>query len=144
MIIYSLDKEVKMNSMLQIVNDSLTQTVPVSSHSNWWMVIAIVEFVIIIALLFFKNKADDKKTLLKKRVLNEGEIDFANIIDSSFNAAQLYRTLLIKCHPDNFEPDKEKVAIADDISLRLAQYKKDVKMLNEIKKEAIDKLNINF
>lgn len=130
--------------MSQIVNDSLTQTMPVASHFNWWIVIAILELVIIIALLSYKSKADDKKSFIKKQVLSEGDIDFGNIINSSFNATQLYRELIIKCHPDNFEPDKEKVAIANDISLRLGKHKNDVKMLNEIKKEAINKLNINF
>lgn len=133
-----------MNSLLQIVNDSLTQSMPVNSQFNWWMVIAIVELIIIIALLLLRSKTDDKRLLLKKQVLNEGNIDFRNIIDSSFNAAQLYKTLIIKCHPDRFEPDREKVATANDISLRLGKYKNDVKMLNEIKKEAINKLNINF
>ena len=91
-----------------------------------------------------KSKSNDKKSLIKKQVLSEGDIDFGNIINSSFNAAQLYRELIIKCHPDNFEPDKEKVAIANDISLRLGKYKNDVKILNEIKNEAINKLSVNF
>ncbi len=139
-----LVREVKMYNTLQIVGDTLVSSAQTSHHFNWWMLIALVELLIIIVLLLSKSKSNDKKSLIKKQVLSEGDIDFGNIINSSFNAAKLYKDLITQCHPDRFEPDKEKVAIANDISLRLGKYKNDVKMLNEIKKEAINKLSINF
>ena len=139
-----LVKEVKMYNTLQIVGDTLVSGVQTSHAFNWWMLIAIVELLIIIVLLLSKSKSNDKKRIIKKRVKMEGDIDFGNIIDSSFNAAKLYKDIITQCHPDRFEPDKDKVAIANDISLRLGKYKNDVKMLNEIKQEAIEKLNVNF
>lgn len=133
-----------MNSILQIVGDTLVSGAQASHAFNWWMIVAIVELLLIIMLLISKSKSDDKKSRIKKQVKMEGDIDFGNIIDSSFNAAKLYKDLITQCHPDRFEPDKEKVAIANDISLRLGKYKNDVKMLNEIKQEAIEKLSINI
>ena len=133
-----------MNSILQIVGDTLVSGMQTSHHFNWWMLIAVVELLIIITLLFSKSKSDDKISRIKKQVKMEGDIDFGNIIDSSFNAARLYKDIIIQCHPDRFEPDKEKVAIASDISLRLGKYKNDIKMLNKIKEEAVFKLNIKL
>ena len=133
-----------MNSILHIVGDTLVSGALVSHAFNWWMLIAIVELLIIVVLLISKSKSNDKKSRIKKQVKMEGDIDFVNIIDSSFNAAKLYKNLITQCHPDRFEPDKEKVAIASDISLRLGNYKIDVKMLNIIKQEAIEKLSINI
>ena len=133
-----------MNNFLQIVADTLVSGLQASHAFNWWMLVAIVELLIIIVLLLSKSKSNNKKSSIKKQVKMEGDIDFGNIIDSSFNAAKLYKVLITKCHPDRFEPDKGKVAIASDICLRLGKYKNDVKMLNEIKQEAIEKLSINI
>ena len=133
-----------MNSILQITGDTLVSGVQTSHNFNLWMLIAFVELLIIITLLFSKSKSYDKKSRIKKQVKMEGDIDFGNIIDSSFNATKLYKDLITQCHPDRFEPDKEKVAIASDISLRLGKYKNDIKMLNIIKEEALFKLNIKL
>lgn len=133
-----------MNSILQITGDTLVSGVQTSHNFNLWMLIAFVELLIIITLLFSKSKSYDKKSRIKKQVKIEGDIDFGNIIDSSFNAAKLYKALITQCHPDRFEPDKEQVAIASDISLRLGKYKNDIKMLNKIKEEALFKLNIKL
>lgn len=133
-----------MNSILQITGDTLVSGVQTSHNFNLWMLVAFVELLIIITLLFSKSKSYDKKSRIKKQVKMEGDIDFGNIIDSSFNAAKLYKDLITQCHPDRFEPDKEKVAIASDISLRLGKYKNDIKMLNIIKEEALFKLNIKL
>ena len=127
-----------------MATDSLMQA---SQHSNsliWWMMIAIVELVIIVVLLFSKGKADDKKRSIKRQVREEGDINFGNVIASSFGAEALYKELIRKCHPDRFAPDEKKVAIANDISERLGKYKHDLKKLNELKEEAVNKLNIKL
>ena len=132
------------NDTIQMVTDSLMQASQHGNSLNWWMMIAIVELVIIIALLFSKSKTDNNKQSIKKQVMGEGKIDYGNIIASSFGAESLYKELIRKCHPDRFAPDEKKVAIANDISERLGKYKHDLKKLNELKEEAITKLNISI
>ena len=132
------------NDTIQMAADSLMQTSQQDNSLNWWMVIAIIELIIIIALLFSKNKADSKKRSIKKQVMEEGKIDYSNIIASSFGAEALYKELIKKCHPDRFAPDKERVAIANDISTRIGKNQHDLKKLNELKEEAVNKLNIKL
>ena len=81
---------------------------------------------------------------MKKKILEEGEVDFDNIVNSAFNSNKLYRDLIIKCHPDRFAPDESKMQIANELSARLTQCQRDINALNAIKKEAIEKLNINL
>ena len=131
-----------MNDTLQMAADSLMQTTQQGNSLNWWMIIAIIELVIIFVLLFSKGKGDDKKQNIKRQVREEGDINFGNVIASSFGAESLYKELIRTCHPDRFAPDDEKVAIANDISERLGKYKHDLKKLNEIKEEAKTKLGI--
>lgn len=76
--------------------------------------------------------------------MEEGKIDYNNIIASSFGAEALYKELIKKCHPDRFAPDKERVAIANDISTRIGKNQHDLKKLNELKEEAVNKLNIKL
>lgn len=133
-----------MNDTLQMAADSLVQASQQENSLNGWMIAAIAELVLIIILLLSKGKADDKKRSIKRLVKEEGDINFGNVIASSFGAKALYDELIRKCHPDRFAPDEEKVAIANDIMERLGKYKNDLEKLNELKEEAIDKLNINF
>lgn len=132
-----------MNDTLQMAADSLVQASQQGNSLNWWMIIAVIELVIIVALLISKGKTDEKKRSIKRQVREEGDINFGNVIASSFGAETLYKELIRKCHPDRFAPDEEKVALANDISERLGKYKHDLKRLNELKEEAINKLNIN-
>lgn len=131
-----------MNDSLQLAADSLMQTSRQSNSLNWCMIIAIVELVIIFVLLLTKRKTDDKRRTVKRQVMKEGEINFDNVIASSFGAKALYDELIRKCHPDRFAPDEGKVAIANDITERLGKYKHDIQKLNELKEEAIARLNI--
>ena len=133
-----------MNDTLQMAADSLAQASQQGNSLNWWMIIAIIELVIIVVLLLSKGKTDDKKRSIKRQVREEGDINFGNVIASSFGAEALYKELLKRCHPDNYEPDKEKVEIANDISEKLGKYRHNLEKLNELKDEAINKLNINF
>lgn len=133
-----------MDDTLQMAADSLVQASQQGSSLNWWMIIAIIELIAIIILLFTKGKADDKRQAIKKQVREEGDINFGNVIASSFGAKALYDELIRKCHPDRFAPDEEKVAIANDITERLGKYKNDLEKLNELKEEAINRLKINI
>lgn len=133
-----------MNDTLQMAADSLTQASQQGNSLNWWMIAAIAELVIIVVLLLSIGKADDKKRSIKRRVKEEGDINFGNVIASSFGAKALYDELIRKCHPDRFAPDEEKNAIANDITERLGKYKYDLEKLNELKEEAIDKLRVSL
>ncbi len=113
--------------------------------TNWWFWISIIEFVIITFLILklkLKLKESAKKRF-KKESLKE-EIDFDNIINSSFNSIQLFNELKTKCHPDRFPKDEEKNIIANNIFKEISKNKNNVRRLLEIKEEAIQKLNINF
>lgn len=133
-----------MNDSLQIAADSLAQASQQGNSLNWWMIIAIIELVIIVVLLLSKGKTDDKKRSIKRQVREEGDINFGNVIASSFGAKALYDELIRKCHPDRFAPDEEKVAVANDITGRLGKYKNDLEKLKELKEEAIEKLGISL
>lgn len=117
-----------------------------NSHStNWWMWLAIVEFVII-AFILLKEKLRGKETAQQK-FKNESlkqEVDFNNIINSSFNSIALYDQLKVKCHPDRFATDAEKNLIADKLFQEITKNKTNVKRLIELKEEATQKLNIHF
>ncbi len=112
---------------------------------NWWMIIAIIEFAIILLFLFSGKKTKyDKISNIKEEVKGEGQINFDNLNKSFFHAETLYKKLIVKCHPDRFAPDEEKMKIATDISTRIGKYKNNYERLEALKEEAKNKLNINF
>ena len=131
------------DSLLTMV-DSLEHTTQSTNEINIWMIVAIVELVIIVALLLSRKPTDSKMSDIKKKVLAEGDIDFSNLVNSSFNAEGIYKELLINCHPDKFAPDANKMAIANELSARVTKNKHDIKRLEELKEEARIKLNINI
>lgn len=132
------------NDTLQEIVDNLGQIAHSTTGTNIWMIVAIVELVIIIVLLMTRKPTDNKRSDIKKQILAEGDIDFSNLVNSSFNAAGLYKELLIKCHPDRFAPDTEKMAIANELSAKVTKNKHDIKHLEELKEEAKQRLNINY
>ena len=115
-------------------------------HStNWWMWLAIAEFIIVLYILL-KGKIERKETYIQK-FKNDSlkqEIDFKNIINSSFNSIELYNELKVKCHPDRFVTDAVSNAIAENIFQEITKNKTNVKRLIELKEEAKQKLNIKF
>jgi len=128
---------------LQTMMDSIEQAAQSTTGVNLWMIIAIVELVIIIVLITLIKPSNNSRSEIKKKVLAEGDIDFSNLVNSSFNAEGLYRDILIKCHPDRFAPDTEKMVIANELSAKITKNKHDIKRLEELKEEAKTKLNIN-
>lgn len=132
---------------LQVANETITKSIATGSNEqiNWWLWIAIIEFVFIIFLVI-KQKLKPRDTTrqkFKKESL-EKEVDFNNIINSSFNSKQLYDALKVKCHPDLFPTDKEKNLIAENLFQEITKNQNNAKRLIELKEEAIQKLNINF
>jgi hypothetical protein len=140
----------KMNDSLiqdsiKVAGQAITKTTETGQQTNWWMWLAIAEFGIIVFLIL-KEQLKPKDTA-RQRFKNESlkqDIDFGNIINSSFNSIQLYDELKVKCHPDRFPTDKEKNSIAENIFQEISKNKNNVKRLLELKEEAIQKLNINF
>lgn len=130
---------------LKVASQSITKVISTDQQIRWWMWLAIIEFVIIIFLIFKNNIRSQESA--KRRFKNESlqhDIDFGNIINSSFNSIKLYNELKVKCHPDCFPTDLEKNKIALNIFQEISKNKNNVKRLLELKEEAIQKLNINF
>lgn len=114
-------------------------------ESDVWFYIAMVEFVIIFFLLLFAFRRGT--TRVKKQKLRESiksDVDFQNIINSSFHATEIYNELKVKCHPDRFIGDVEKNATANRIFQEVTKNKMNYKRLQELKKEAEESLGINF
>ena len=130
-----------MKDSLQIASENVYQHLAQDNTTNWWMIISIVELVVILLSFYRFN---NKRNRVKQRIKNEGDIDFANIVDSAFGAERMYKKLIRQCHPDRFAPDENKMAIANDITERLGKSKNDLKELEILKAEAISKLNINI
>ena len=132
---------------LKVVSETITKSIASESneHINWWLWIAIIEFVSIMFLVIKqKIKPVDKiKQKFKKESLDQ-EIDFNNIINSSFNSKELYDELKVKCHPDLFSTDKEKNLIAENLFQEITKNQTNAKRLIELKEEAKQKLDINF
>ena len=114
-------------------------------ESDVWVYIAMVEFVIIFFLLLFAFRRGT--TRVEKQKLRESiksDVDFQNIINSSFHATEIYNELKVKCHPDRFIGDVEKNATANRIFQEVTKNKMNYKRLQELKKEAEESLGINF
>jgi len=140
----------KMNDTLiqdsiKVAGKAISKVTEANDNTNWWMWLAIVELGII-AYLILKEKLKSKVTA-KQQFKSESlkqDIDFNNIINSSFNSIKLYDELKVKCHPDRFPTDREKNIIAENLFQEISKNKTNVKRLLELKEEAIQKLNINF
>ncbi len=115
-------------------------------NNNVWFWISIIEFIIILVLMFISSRKKFKKSKFKrdKVIALKEDIDFSNIINSSFNSKVLYDELIRKCHPDKFVENEEKNKMAVLISQEITKNKNDVKRLLELKELAIKQLNINI
>lgn len=135
-----------------LINDSLNSAkniiVNSSSKQNlekWWMWIAIIELLIITYLIIkIRSKAKDSFVQKIKKDTIEQEIDFDNIINSSFNSIALYDELKVKCHPDRFVANDKLNEVAGFLFQEITKNKTNYKRLTELKEEAISKLGIKF
>jgi len=134
------------NDTIQAGSEIISNKEAIIDNSiNIWLWIAIIEFLIIIYLLFFKKNKRILSTKEKfKKESKDGDIDFGNIIKSSFHVKPLYNELVVKCHPDKFPIDSEKNKIALELFQEISKNKTDYKKLIELKEIAKVKLNINF
>ena len=143
------------------MNDSITQMADSLGHSvtanpsctefNIWKIISIILIVLciveLILIIYEKNKRivqPSSKDRLRQKVRDDGDIDFGNIMNSAFLSDRLYHELIKRCHPDLFATNPIKLQIATDLSQRITQNKVNYRVLQDLKKEAEEKLNIQF
>ncbi len=104
---------------------------------------AVVIILIVVFLIFLKRKnhRDQKpksQYKLKEEILKE-DLNFDNIIKSSFHAKHLYDKLKVICHPDLFlEPKKNE--IATELFQKITENENDYAKLLEIEAEINEKL----
>ena len=113
---------------------------------NGWTIIAIIELIIIVGLLLAhrrKKGTFSSRQKIKQEALSEN-VDFENIINSAFNSSELYKTLIVKCHPDRFPNDEHKNAIALDIFQQVSKNRNNAKALERLKERAEQELDISF
>ena len=110
---------------------------------NGWFYISLLELVFVVIILIGRLRMMRRKNAQKREILSSNNIDYDNIIKSSFNSQSLYDSLKKKCHPDRFL-DKEKNIIATGIFAKIVENKYNYQELLSIKKEAESKLNIKI
>ncbi len=113
-----------------------------SSDFNFWILISLIEFLVIIYLVAKVKQSKDPMQNKIKSFKNE-KTNMDDLMNNIHLSRDLYKKLIIKCHPDRFE-NSEKKEIAETISKQITDNKTDYKALLQLKEEAIDKLNLNF
>lgn len=122
-----------------------TQAVDIQSWmaSAFWFWIAVAETGIIVVGVCYYKYTNTERRRQKKKILAEENVNFDNVIDSSFRAKPLYDSLKKKCHPDLFH-DNEKKRIATDIFAELVRCKYDYEALQKIQKRVVCELNVKI
>lgn len=130
---------------LKVAEKAVTHSSNHIETTDIWLWVAVAEFVIILVfiLVFIIKRKPNKKRSIRKRVLSDN-VDFDNIIDSSFHSPELYDMLMKKCHPDRFPTDLKLNSIANRLFQEISENKTNLKRLEELKIEAQEKLDINF
>ena len=112
------------------------ETMLPQSDSNLWMWISIFEAICIIVLLLILLGSQNKYTEIQRQFkanAQKEDVDFNNIIVSSFHAGDLYNQL-----------NPELMSKADNLFQQITQNKHDLKKLQELKAEAMKELHINI
>ncbi len=137
----------KKKLLIDSTNNVLNHNSSFIKSDNIWIWIGLLAFVIIVLIVLFSKNTKLYKQLAKdkfKQEIQSGDIDFGNIVNSSFNAKPLYDELIRKCHPDRFVQNEDKNKIALSLSQEITKNKNDIKRLIELKEQAIKQLNINL
>lgn len=91
---------------------------------------------------FFKKKRETEQDILIKRIKEE-QIDmqglFSNISNRS-DVGELYKELCKQCHPDRFENESEKKAIAIELFTCVQNNRNNYSKLIELKNKIEDRL----
>ena len=121
------------------VKNTIPAAQPVASHTWIYIILAVV--VVLAKIYRIKHSQNE---LTRKKVLNEGTINFNATIQSAFHSSDIYDQLKVKCHPDRFVDDPEKMKMADALFQQISKNKNNYKRLLELKAEAEQKLNVKF
>lgn len=105
-------------------------------------VIVVITIVLIYCIYRKAVNSDARKT--KSKILNEGNIDFSNVIDSSFKAKALYDDLKKICHPDKFAKDETLTIKSTEIFSLIVKNKHNYNELLRLKERAKKELNIHI
>mgnify|MGYP003462852693 FL=1 len=128
--------------------EATTQAASPTLLQNLWFWIALAEFLLLLAfiLLQFRKRKhiETEAERIKRKVMQEGEIDFGNTLKSAFHAQELYDELKVRCHPDRFPADAEKNRIATEIFQKIVESRNNYKSLLELKARAEQELEIKF
>lgn len=128
--------------------EATTQATSPTRFHNLWFWIALAEFLLLLAFIllqFRKRKhVETEVERIKRKVMQEGEIDFGNTLKSAFHAQELYDELKVRCHPDRFPADAEKNRIATEIFQKIVESRNNYKSLLELKVRAEQELEIKF
>lgn len=138
-------KDTLIQDSLKVAEQAISASSDKGDSNNIWMWVAIGEFAIIIGLVIagrIKRKPNAKQKFKEESIAQE--VDFNNIINSSFHSNELYDILKVKCHPDRFPTDPKLNEIAERLFQEITKSKTNIKRLQELKIEAQQKLNINF
>ena len=109
-----------------------------ASSFNYWILLALAELALIV-FLSGRLYAMASKTRQKREILSR-DIDFDNVIDSSFKANELYERLIRQYHPDRYAGDDAKMMMAQEIVAQIGQNRYDSKKLRELAEVAKRKL----
>lgn len=115
--------------------------------NNLWVWISIFEAICIIGLLLILLRSRNKHTEIHRQFkvnAKKENVDFDNIIASSFHAGDLYNELKKVCHPDRFSSNPELMSKANNLFQQITQNKHDLKKLQQLKEMAIKELHIKF
>ena len=82
---------------LKVSGYTIIKKIESNNYIDWWFWVSIAEFLVIVFLIFrtIFNKKNTFKQKMKKKSL-EQDIDFDNIINSSFSSDKLYDKLKVK------------------------------------------------
>lgn len=138
----------------QMIDSLCSKLSPVSSevsqsghfwNFNGWTLLAVAELLAVIVLVFLTQKKEipSGSRAAKKKIIS-ADVDFGNIVNSAFHAERLYNSMKAKVHPDKFATDEKKCAAALDIFQQMTKYRTDMKKLEELKRRAIDELDVKF
>ena len=114
------------------------------TDSTWiYCVVALVAVIAIVSgvVAYFRS---DRYKMKKKLKGKNASVDFDNVMRSAFMAKDLYDQLIVKCHPDKFATDPEKMAIATEIFALLVKNKHNYDELCKLKERAVNELNVEL
>lgn len=135
-------------SNAKVVAETAAQSDAPTLFQNLWFWIALAEFILLLVfflLQFRKRKyVETEAERIKRKVMQEGEIDFGNTLKSAFHAQELYDELKVRCHPDRFPADAEKNRIATEIFQKIVENRSNYKKLMELKERAEQELEIRL